>query len=145
MACLFFSHVNCLLLKQIYIFWQNFSKLDYRKESSIFRFTLIFYYVLTNPQFALKFPCRFIVGECAFCGDEVENLFVVSVVADVSSNQLAVPYYTPHVRSTLNQKIPLVSYAVHFFLLKCSPNPGLVKDINHGFEQEVEETLLFIR
>jgi len=76
----------------------------------------------------------------------VEKFFVVPVVADVSSNQLAVPYYTPHVWSALKKKIPLVSNLfVHFFLLKCSPNPRLFKDINHAFKQEEEETLLFIR
>jgi hypothetical protein len=46
----------------------------------------------------------------------------------------------------LKKKIPLVSNLfVHFFLLKCSPNPRLFKDINHAFKQEEEETLLFIR
>jgi hypothetical protein len=98
---------------------------------------------LTNLEFTFKFIRHFIIRECAFCGDEVENLFVVRVVSDVSSNQLAVPYYTPHVWTTLKEKIPLVfNFTVHLFLLKCSPNPFLVKDINHGFEKEVEETLL---
>jgi hypothetical protein len=41
-------------------------KLDYRKESSIFRFTLIFYCVLTNLKFAFKLACPFIIGEGAF-------------------------------------------------------------------------------
>ena len=90
---------------------------DAYSESSIFRFTLIFYYVLTNLQFAFKFICRFIVGECTFCGDEVENLLVVSVVVDISSNQLRIPYHAFHIRSALNQKIPLASYLVHLFLL----------------------------
>jgi hypothetical protein len=31
----------------------------------------------------------------------------------------------------LNQEIPLVLYPVHLFLLKCSPHPRLVKEINH--------------
>ena len=89
----------------------------YRKESSIFRFTLIFYYVLTNLQFALKFVSPFIIREGAFCSNKVENLVVVRVMADVSSNQLAVPYYTPHVWPTLKEKIPLVfNFAVHLFL-----------------------------
>jgi hypothetical protein len=44
----------------------------------------------------------------------------------------------------LNQKIPLALSLVHFFLLKCSNNNLLVKNIYHGFEQKVKETLLFI-
>jgi hypothetical protein len=70
---------------------------------------------------------------------------VVTVVTDVSSNQLAVPYYTPYVWPALKKKIPLAfNLVVHLFLLKCPPHPRLVKDINHGFEQEVEETFLFL-
>ncbi len=89
---------------------------ELRKESSTFRFTLILYHVLTNLQFALKFICCFVIRECAFFSDEVKNLFVVRVVADMSSNQLAVPYYTPHVWPELKQKILLVLYPIHFFL-----------------------------
>ena len=118
---------------------------EYRKESSIFRFTLIFYYVLTNLQFALKFVCSFIIREGAFCSNKVENLIVVIIVINVTPNQLSIPYHAFHIRSTLNQKIPLALYPVHFFLSKCSPNPRLVKCINNGFEQEEEETFLFIR
>jgi hypothetical protein len=117
---------------------------DFRKESSIFRFTMILYYVLTNLQFALKFICPFIIREGAFFSNKVENLVVVMIVISVTPNQPSIPYYAFHIRSALNQKIPLALYPVHFFLLKCSPNPRLVKDINHGFEKEVEETLLFI-
>ena len=115
-----------------------------RKESSIFRFTLIFYYVLTNLQFALKFVCPFIIREGAFCSDKVENLIVVIIVISVTPNQLSIPYHAPYVWPALKKKIPLVLYPVHLFLLKCSTNPRLVKDINHGFKQEVEETLLFL-
>jgi hypothetical protein len=57
-----------------------------RKESSIFRFTLILYYVLTNLQFPLKFVCPFIIREGAFCTNKVENLFVVIMVINVTSN-----------------------------------------------------------
>jgi hypothetical protein len=70
---------------------------------------------------------------------------VVRVVTDVSSNQLAVPYYPPYVWPALKKKIPFAfNHAVHLFLLKYSPNPRLVKDINYGFKLEVEETLLFL-
>ena len=69
---------------------------------------------------------------------------MVIIVINVTPDQLSIPYHAFHIRSTLNQKIQLVLYPVHLFLLKCSPNPRLVKDINHGFEQEVDETLLFI-
>ncbi len=88
------------------------------QESSTLRFTLIFYYVLTNLQLAFKFVCPFIIREGAFCSNKVENLLVVRVVADVSSNQLAVPYYTPHVWPALKEKIPLVfNLVVHLFFL----------------------------
>ena len=119
---------------------------DFRKESSILRFTLILYYVLTNLQFALKFVRLFIIREGAFCSNKVENLVVVSVVVDVSSNQFAVPNYASHVWPALKKKIPLTfNLAVHFFLLKYLLDTLLVQDINHGFEQEIKETLLFIR
>jgi hypothetical protein len=82
-----------------------------------FRFTLILYYVLTNLQFAFKFIRRFIIGECAYCGDEVENLLVFTVVVDVSSNQLSIPQHGSYIWSTLKQKIPLAfNFAVHFYL-----------------------------
>ena len=42
---------------------------------------------------------------------------VVTVVVDVASNQLTIPYYALNIRSALNQKIPLASYLVHLFLL----------------------------
>ena len=119
-------------------------KLDYRKESSIFRLTLIFYYVLTNLQFALKFICPFVIREGAFCSDEVENLILVFIVINVTPKQLNIPYYASHIRFALNQKIPLVLYPVHFFSMKYSPHPRLVNDINHGFEHQEEETLLFL-
>jgi hypothetical protein len=125
------------------IAWQTFCRLpivvfndiwkrdfgDYRKESSIFRFTLILYYVLTNLQFALKFVCPFIIGEGAFCSNKVENLIVVIIVISVSPNQLNIPYYAFHIRSTLNQKIPLVLYpAVHLFLSGSSPHSPKSQD-----------------
>ena len=87
------------------------------KESSIFRFTLIFYYVLTYLEFALKFMCCFIIGECAFLGDEAENLIVVIIVINVTPNQLSIPYHAFHVWPALKKKIPLVLYPVHLFLL----------------------------
>ena len=59
---------------------------DFRKESSIFCFTLILYDVLTNLQFALKFVCPFIIREGAFCTNKVENLVVVIIVINVPSN-----------------------------------------------------------
>jgi hypothetical protein len=103
------------------------------------------YTTLTNLQFAFKFICRFIVGEGAFRGDEVENLLVFTIVVDVSSNQLSIPQHAPYVWPALKKKIPLAfNFAVHLFLLKCSPRPRLVKDINHGFKQQIEETFLLL-
>ena len=118
----------------IYTFFRLLGNEKYRKESSIFRFTLIFYYVLTNLEFALKFGCPFVIREGAFCSNKVENLIVVSLVVDISSNQLRIADHALYVWPALNQKIPLALYPVHFLLLKCSPNPRLVKDINHRFE-----------
>jgi hypothetical protein len=75
--------------------------------------------VLPNLQFPLKFFCRFIVSECAFLGDEVENLLMFTVVVDVSSNQLSISYHTAYVWPTLKQRIPLAfNDLVHFF---CPP------------------------
>ena len=83
---------------------------------------------LTDLQFALKFVCPFIIDEHAFFGDEVENLLLVTVVADLSSNQLAVPYYTPHVWPALKKEIPLVlNFAVHFFLTYLMAIPLLMQ------------------
>jgi len=75
------------------------------------------YTMLTNLQFAFKFVCRFIIRERTLCSNEVENLLVVTVVVDATSNQLSIPYYAFHMRSALNQKIPLASYLVHLFFL----------------------------
>ena len=75
------------------------------------------YYFLTNLQFPFKFICPFIISKCAFLGDEVESFFVVTVMADVPSNQLSISYYAPYVWPTLKQKIPLAfNLAVHLFL-----------------------------
>jgi hypothetical protein len=112
------KYVRCRLRGKLYSFRQSLSKDDFRKEPSIFLLTLIFSNVLTYLQFALKFVCPFIIREGAFLGDEVENLLLITVVADLSSNQLAVPNYTSHVWPTLKEKIPLVfNFAVHLFLL----------------------------
>jgi hypothetical protein len=47
----------------------------------------------------------------------VENLLVVTVVVDVSSNQFRIPYHAAYVWPTLKQKIPLVfNLAVHLSL-----------------------------
>jgi len=96
---------------------KKFNTHDFGKEPSIFRFTLILYYVLTNLQFALKFVCPFIIREGAFCSNKVENLVVVIIVINVTSNQLSIPHHAFQIRSALNQKIPLASYLVHLFLL----------------------------
>ena len=72
---------------------------------------------LTDFQFPFKFFSPFIISECAFLGDEVENLLVVTVVVDVSSNQLSISNHAPYVWPTLKQKIPLAfNLAVHLFL-----------------------------
>lgn len=73
----------------------------------------------------------FIVGECASLSNEVKNHFVVNVVANTTTNQLGIPHHASYVWPALNQEIPLVLYPVHLFLLKCSPHPRLVKEINH--------------
>ena len=130
---IFNENVNshCWLLLERLYGRAKIGKRDHRKESSIFRFSLIFYYVLTDLQFALKFVCPFVIGEGAFLGDEVENLIVVIIVViNVTPNQLSTSYHAFHIRSALNQKIPLVLYPVHLFPLKCSPSPRLVKGIS---------------
>jgi len=71
---------------EIYSIQSILSILTFRKESSIIRFTLILYYVLTNLQLALKFVCPFIIREGASCTNKVENLFVVIMVINVTSN-----------------------------------------------------------
>jgi hypothetical protein len=59
------------------------------------------------------------IREGAFYSNKVENLLPSTVVADVSSNQLSIPYYAFHIRSALNQEIPLAfNLAVHFFCLR---------------------------
>jgi hypothetical protein len=89
--------------------------------------------------------CCFIVAESAFLSNEVKHHFMVNVVADIAANQLSIPHHGTYVCSALKQKIPLAfNFAVHLFLLKCSPSSRLVKDINDGFKQEVEETLPFL-
>ena len=50
-----------------------FQNVEYRKKSSIFRFTLMLYYVLTNLQLAFEFVSPFIIREGALRGDEVED------------------------------------------------------------------------
>jgi hypothetical protein len=83
------------------------------------------YTTLTNLQFTLKFTCRFIIREGAFCGNEVENLVVVAVVADVATNQLCISYHASYVWSALNQKFPLAFNPVHLFLFwKLTLSPG---------------------
>jgi hypothetical protein len=72
-----------------------------RKESSIFRFILILYYVLTNLQFALKFICPFVIREGALRNNKVEDLVVVIIVINVTPNQLSIPYHAFHIRSAL--------------------------------------------
>ena len=73
-------------------------------------------YVLTNLQFTLKFICPFIIREGAFLGDEVENLIVVTIVADLSPNQLSITHQGSYVWLALKKKIPLVfNFAVHLF------------------------------
>jgi hypothetical protein len=65
-------------------------------------------------ELALEFICPFIIGECAFLGDEVENLLVVGVVADVPSNQFRISYHAADLWPALKEKIPLVlNLAVH--------------------------------
>ena len=103
-------------------------------------FYRIFCYVLTNLQFALKFICFFVIREGALLGDEVEDGFAVTVLTDVPPNQLRIPHHAPDVWPALKKKIPLASYLVHLFPLKCLPNTLLVNDINHGFEQEIHVT-----
>ena len=89
--------------------------MDNREESSLFRLTLIFSYALTNLQFVFEFIFRFIIRERTLCSNEVENLLVVTAVANVSSNQFGIPYHAPYLWSALKQKIPLAfNTLVHF-------------------------------
>ena len=93
-------------------------------------------------ELALKFVCPFIIREGAFCSNKVENLIVVISVIDVTSNQLSISYQAAYVWPGLKKKVPLVLNLVH--RLKCSLNTFLVKDINHAFEKEEQETLLLL-
>ncbi len=70
-----------------------------------------------------------IVGEHTLLGDEVEDHLIIGVVADISANQLGIPHHAAYIRSALKEEIPFVSYAVHFFLLECSPEFGLLTAI----------------
>ena len=99
---------------------------------------------LSDLELAFKFVCTFIIREGALYSNKVENLFVFTVVADMSPNQLSIPHYAPYLWPTLKQKVPLTFYRVHLFLLKWQTNPLLVKDINHGFEQVEAITKLLI-
>jgi hypothetical protein len=68
-------------------------------------------------ELGFEFVCPFIIREGAFLGDEVKNFLVFTVVVDVPSNQLSISYYAFHIRSALNQKIPLAfNNLVHLFL-----------------------------
>ena len=80
------------------------------------RASLFYINCLSNLELAFEFVCPFIIREGAFYSNKVENLLASTVVADVSSNQFRIPYYAFHIRSALNQKIPLASYLVHLFL-----------------------------
>ena len=100
-----------------HVYFDKLALCGFQKGVLNIRFTLIFYYVLTNLQFVLEFIRCFIIRERTLCSNEVENLLVVTVVVDVASNQLSIPYCAFHIRSALNQKIPLASYLVHLFFL----------------------------
>ena len=66
---------------------------------------------------ALKFVCLFIIREGALLSNEVENLLVVRVVVDVSSNQLSISYHAAYIWPALEKKIPLAfNFVVHFYL-----------------------------
>jgi hypothetical protein len=60
--------------------------------------------------------CCFIIREGAFFSEEIENHFVVNVVADTTAYQLGIPHYVLYVRPALEKKIPFVPYAVHFLI-----------------------------
>lgn len=87
---------------------------------------------------------HFIIRKCAFFSNEIKNHFLANIVTDTTANQLNIPHHSSYVWPALEKEIPLALNPVHFFLLESSPNPFLVKDINHRFEQEVKETLLFL-
>jgi hypothetical protein len=68
-------------------------------------------------ELGFEFVCPFIIREGAFLGDEVKNLLASTVVADVSPNQLIVPYHGPYLWFTLKQKFPLAfNNLFHLFL-----------------------------
>jgi hypothetical protein len=92
-----------------------------------------FYIALTNLQFTLKFICRFIIKESAFCGNEVENSVVVTVVADMPTDQLGVSYHASYVWPPLNQKFPLVFNPVHVFLSRSLSPKNLIYDFPFPF------------
>ncbi len=117
----------------IHILWKLVNQ-NFQGEVTNIQFQpLKFYHALSNLDLAFEFACPFIIRKGAFLSNKVENLIVVFIVTNVTSNQLSHTYHAFHIRSALNQKIPLALYLVHFFLLKCLPNPRLIKGIDHRF------------
>jgi len=98
---------------------------SYRLSGATLSPRINIYTTLTNLQFALKFICRFIIREGAFCGNEVENLVMVAVLADVATNQLCVSYHALYIWPALNHKFPFAFNPVHLFLFwKLTLSPG---------------------
>ncbi len=58
---------------------------------------------LSNLQFALEFPCPFVIRKGAPRSHQVDNLILVFIVTNVASDQFGHPYHAFHIRSALNQ------------------------------------------
>src|SRR4030043_967495 len=128
--CLLFKFTSFLQSVLIYIsyfsflFISRFIALTISKNSSLVnipfstsnrvrhyppnRVSLFYINCLLNLELAFEFVCPFIIREGAFYSNKVENLLASTVVADMSPNQLIVPYHGPYLWLTLKQKFPLV-------------------------------------
>jgi hypothetical protein len=78
---------------------------------------LWFYSHLSNLELAFEFVCTFIIREGAFYSNKVKNFLALTVMADVSPNQLIISYYAPYLWLTLKQEFPLAfNNLFHLFL-----------------------------
>jgi hypothetical protein len=86
-------------------------------------------------ELAFEFVYPFIIREGAFYSNKVENLLASTVVADVSPNQLIVPYHGPYLWLTLKQKFPLAFNNLFHLFLFASRGSGPVSTYFIPYEQ----------
>jgi hypothetical protein len=86
-------------------------------------------------ELGFEFVCPFIIREGAFYSNEVKNLLVSTVVADMSPNQLKISYYAPYLWLTLKQKFPLAFNNLFHLFLFASRGSGPVSTYLIPYEQ----------